>query len=73
MLICHVFVITGNDLWYLYIVIRQGQCEIPDDKTSSLSTRDIIKHSVSGDLICVVNKRDERRNMDAMPNLLIFV
>ena len=42
--------IKANSYW------KQAQGEIPDEKTSSLSTRDVNKHSLSHDLIpCSVN------------------
>ena len=33
---------------------KQAQAEIPDDEPSSLSTRDVLKHSTSNDLMIVL-------------------
>ena len=51
---------------------KSATVKIPDDKTSSLTTRDVDKHSMSEDLIlCFVNKKKDE--MDAMSYLLIFM
>ena len=50
---------------------KQAQGEIPDDKTSSLSKRDVIKQS--DDLILCFNKREKKDKMVLMPNVFTFV
>ena len=42
--------------------LKQAQREIPDDKTSHISTRDVIEHSMYDDKHCVVKKREERQD-----------
>ena len=42
---------------------NQAQADNPDDKTSSLSAPDVIKHIIAMILWCVVNKREERHDL----------
>ena len=49
---------------------KLAKVEIPDDKTSSLSTQDAIKQCMSN---TVLSKNAKKDKMDAMPNVLLFV
>ena len=54
---------------------NQAQGEIPDGKTSSLSTWDVSKHCITDKFKfkIVLSKKIQIDKMDAMEDLLIFV